>query len=285
MGTSQSVSGSAPIGLIPAGGRASRVAPLPCSKEILPIGFAPYGSKNELRLRVSAHDLLDAMKTANVSNAYFVLRKGKWDIPSYFGNGSEIDLPIGYLLVDLPCGVPFTLDAAFPFIQDKQIVFGFPDILFRPKHAFIELLHHLRSTEADIVLGLFPAVNTPKMDMIEFDAAGKIKAIHIKPESTTLTYAWINAVWNHSFSTFIHNFVSSYMSQQKRTNFGSEASQPREIHIGEVVHAAVQAGLCVDHVFFDDGSYIDIGTPEDMITAIRTRTGNLCISAIDDENQ
>lgn len=267
------MSDSAPIGLIPAGGRASRVAPLPCSKEILPIGFAPYGSKNELRPRVSAHDLLDAMKAAKVSNAFIVLRKGKWDIPNYFGSGSGIDLPIGYLLVDLPYGVPFTVDAAFPFIQEKRIVFGFPDILFRPKHAFVQLLHRLKSNAADVVLGLFPAVNPPKMDMIEFGAAGKIKAIHIKPKTTPLTYTWINAVWNFSFSAFIHTFVSSYLAEQKRLHSESELSHPREIHIGEVVHAAVQAGLCVDHVFFDDGRYLDIGTPEDMLVAIRSRTG------------
>jgi hypothetical protein len=37
------------IGLIPAGGQATRIAPLPCSKELYPVGFSSMNSGQEMR--------------------------------------------------------------------------------------------------------------------------------------------------------------------------------------------------------------------------------------------
>ena len=46
---------------------------------------------------------------------------------------------------------------------------GFPDILFRPVDAFVHLLSHLKNSEADVVLGLFPTnpLQRTDMDMVE----------------------------------------------------------------------------------------------------------------------
>lgn len=36
----------------------------------------------------------------------------------------------------LPFGAPITLDQAYPFVHDKIIALGFPDIIFKPDDAF-----------------------------------------------------------------------------------------------------------------------------------------------------
>ena len=75
------------IGLLPAGGKAERLQPLPCSKEIYPIGFRLKDGDRGVRPKVVCHYLLEKMRSAGVTKAHIVLREGKWDIPAYLGNG------------------------------------------------------------------------------------------------------------------------------------------------------------------------------------------------------
>ena len=120
------------IGLMPAGGKAARIAPLPCSKELYPIGFRPVDQGHSLRPKVACHYLLEKMRLADVTKAYIILREGKWDIPAYLGDGKMLDMHLAYLMMYLPFGVPYTLDQAYPFVQDAMVTFGFPDIIFQP---------------------------------------------------------------------------------------------------------------------------------------------------------
>ena len=84
------------IGLIPCGGFASRIAPLPCSKEILPVGLLKTAD-GLLRPKVVSHYLLEKLQQGGVRKAFFILRKGKWDIPEYYGDGSSVGMDIGLL--------------------------------------------------------------------------------------------------------------------------------------------------------------------------------------------
>lgn len=249
--------------MLPAGGRAARIAPLPCSKEIFPIGFHPSGSPLGRRPKAAAHYLIEKMQAAGAQKAYFILRDGKWDIPAYFGDGGVVGLPLGYLMMGLPDGVPFTLDQAYPFVGQAMVLFGFPDILFQPGDAFARLLTRQTETGADLVIGLFPAHQAHKMDMVELDPKGRILSVVIKPRQTDLTYTWIIAVWGPRFSDFMHEFVAL-----RKKNQTHEQGQ-RELYLGDVIQAAIQAGERVEHVLFRDGSYIDIGTPEDLAEAVQ----------------
>ena len=71
------------IGLIPAGGSATRIAPLPCSKEVYPVGFQRSADGSVPRPKVACEYLLERMRLAGVNRAYIVLREGKWDIPAF----------------------------------------------------------------------------------------------------------------------------------------------------------------------------------------------------------
>jgi glucose-1-phosphate thymidylyltransferase len=172
-------------------------------------------------------------------------------------------LPLGYLMMGLPHGVPYTVDQAYPFTEGATVLFGFPDILFRPDDAFVRLLNRRDEAGADLVIGLFPADQPHKMDMVEFDASGRVAKISIKPHQTHLCFTWIIAVWGGRFSCFIHEFVAAHKKIQ------SPERGPREIYLGDVIQAAIQKGERVEHVLFNDGRYIDIGTPEDLAAAVQ----------------
>lgn len=260
------------IGLLPAGGIASRVAPLPCSKELFPVGFHPIGKDRSLRPKVVSHYLLEKMRLANIKKAYIILREGKWDIPIYWGDGKMLDMHLAYLMMDLPYGVPYTLDQAYPFIEDSIVALGFPDMIFQPADAFVKLLAKLEDSKADIVLGLFPAFKPHKTDMVEFGARGRVKSITIKPVRTKLSYAWELAVWEPIFTRFMHDYVASKKVRGRVLKSGANPGKHKELHVGDVIQAALGNGLKVESVLFEEGSCLDIGTPEDMVKAIRDET-------------
>ena len=67
------------VGLMPAGGQAMRIAPLPCSKELYPIGFRLIAEDGSLRPKVACHYLLEKMQLAGINKVYIILRDGIWD--------------------------------------------------------------------------------------------------------------------------------------------------------------------------------------------------------------
>jgi glucose-1-phosphate thymidylyltransferase len=245
------------IGVLPAGGQATRVSPLPCSKELFPIGFRSVEGEDAPRPKVVSHYLLEKMRWAGIHRAYFILRQGKWDIPQYFGDGGMVNMHLAYLMMGVPFGVPYTLDQAYPFVQDSFVAFGFPDIVFQPEDAYEQLLARQTATNADVVMGLFPAVNPQQIDMVNRGQDGRICQIDIKPANTTLHYTWIIALWTPVFTKFIRAYLSSAVSESP------------ELSLGEVLQAAIDQKLHVNSVIFPKGTYLDIGTPDDLVKAIQ----------------
>jgi glucose-1-phosphate thymidylyltransferase len=256
------------IGVLPAGGRASRIAPLPCSKELLPVGFHAAGTELGLRPKVVSHFLLENMRLANIKKAYIILREGKWDIPAYFGDGNKIGMNLAYLMMGSPLGVPYTINQAYPFVGDALVALGYPDIIFEPHEAFVKLLARREELDADIVLGLFPAEKPHKVDMVELDENGRVRSIQIKPARTQLVYAWDIAVWSPVFTRFMHDFVSAGRLGGS-SNDGMSLDGKHEVHVSDVIQGAMQVGMKIETVIFENGSCLDIGTPEDMLKAVR----------------
>jgi glucose-1-phosphate thymidylyltransferase len=256
------------VGLLPAGGQATRIAPLPGSKELYPIGFRTAADDLSLRPKVVCHYLLESMQMAGIRQAYVVLRSGKWDIPAYFGDGRMVGLHLAYVMMHEPFGVPYTLDQAYPFVQDAIVALGFPDIVFQPADAFVSLLDRQAVTGADVVLGLFPTDKPEKMDMVDFDTAGRARQIAIKSAQTALRYTWILAVWTRTFTRFMHDYLVPLRAAQLEHNIVI----PRELFVGDIIQAALEQGMYVETVLFPEGSCLDIGTPEALVQAVRTFT-------------
>ena len=255
------------IGLIPAAGQARRVEPLPCSKELYPVGFYPMNGEDGLRPKVVSHYLLEKMKLAGIERAFIVLRNGKWDIPAYWGDGELIGMHLGYLLMRVPFGPPYTLDQAYPFLDEALVAFGFPDILFQPDDVFIQLLASQAVTRADVVLGLFTAHDSQQMDMVDIDETGKLRGIFLKPNRSLLHYAWICAIWTPKFTEFMHEYLANVLKEA----LGNVTERPQqELTVGNVFQAAIEHGLRVYGVQFPNGKYLDIGTPHGLVRAMRT---------------
>ncbi len=254
------------IGLLPAAGLAKRISPLPFSKELYPIGFQKINRENGLRTKVVSHYLLDKMRLAQINKAFFILRKGKWDIPSYFGDGKMLNMHIAYLMMNLPFGVPYTLDQAYPFVQDVIVALGFPDIIFQPDDAFVHLINRQAETNANIVLGVFPVDNCNKWDMVDICDDGRIRQIVIKPVQTDLRHTWGIAVWTPVFTRFMHEYLANIQNQNtNKVDKFNNTSKQRELFVGDVIQAAIENNLQVDGVLFPDDTCLDIGTPEDLL--------------------
>lgn len=261
------------IGVIPAAGQGSRISPLPMSKELFPVGFQTLSDRPDLRPKVISQYLLETMRNAGISQVFVILRPGKWDIPQYFGNGHSLQMHIAYTTVHVPFGVPFTIDQAYPFINDAIIALGFPDILVHPDHVYQTLLSRLDRSAADVVLGLFPTEQPDKVGVVDVDQDGRVRHIFEKSTITHLKYMWAIAVWTPKFTAFLHQYVQQKLVEYEKVEYEKMPSMSiPEVPIGDVIQAGICAGLPVEAEIFSEGTYLDIGTPENLIRAIQIHT-------------
>jgi glucose-1-phosphate thymidylyltransferase len=165
--------------------------------------------------------------------------------------------------MNLPYGTPFTLDQAYPFIKNKNVAMGFPDIIMEPVEAFSILKKKLLEANADVVLGLFPIEYYWKWDMIEFDGTN-INEIIIKGKRSDLKYGWSNAVWQPAFTEFMHQYLKAFVKKNPDGKKIQKDGSQREVYVGDVFMEAIQDGLKIDYVIFDTGFTNDIGTHEEM---------------------
>jgi glucose-1-phosphate thymidylyltransferase len=262
MTSQRNVSRQEIVGLIPAGGQATRIAPLPCSKELFPIGFRPTREGLGLRPKVVSQYLLEKMRFAGISKVYIVLRPGKWDIPAYFGDGSILDMHLAYLMLGAPFGVPFTLDQAYPFLREATVAFGFPDILFDSEEGFAKLLAWQEShPAADVILGLCQArYPASKEDRVDAQENGEVREIVVRPSESHLPHSWAIALWKPNFTRFLHDYVAD----RKFVAWEHD----KELSAGHVIKAAMTAGLRIEGLVISNEPYLDIGTPEDLFLAV-----------------
>ncbi len=230
------------VALLPAAGIGSRLPNRVTSKELL--GF---GGGQENTEPVISH-VLRCMNLAGINDMIVVLRDGKQDIVEYLTSSEWNHNNFAFKFTPGTSGVPETVALGLDSTQTRNVVFGFPDILFEPRDAFVKLIHRLENSDADVVLGLFPTDNPSKMDMVATDDSGRVVDIQIKPGSTSLDLTWILAAWKPSFSNYLSNNAH-----------GS--------HLGHVFQLAMADGQHIDSVSFDDGRSLDIGTPDDLSRA------------------
>jgi glucose-1-phosphate thymidylyltransferase len=261
MGVTSSVNVCEVIGVLPAGGCATRVSPLPCSKEILPAGLRGAENGRGVRPKAVSHYLLEKMNLAGIRKAYIVLREGKWDIPTYYNDGTGLlDIHLAYLMMRLPFGPPFTVDQAYAFVRHAIVAFGFPDVLFEPKDAFVRLLERQAATGADVVLGVCPAqpADTPP-DRLNIDSDGRVRRIAVRSQTSNVQLTWVMAVWTPVFTEFMHTRLAAILADAQPPD-----SLGREMIMGDVMAPALESGLHINTVQFLDTRYVDLGTPEGL---------------------
>ena len=240
------------IGIIPACGKAERLSPLPCSKEIYPVGLQYSEYYQKFFPKVVCDHLLDYFKNAKIPKVHFIIRSDKQDIPEYFKKREDIPLNISFSEMNHSPGTPFTIDSIFDITQDKISALGFPDILIKPSTAYQTVLAKLVQSNFDIVLGLFPIERKYSWDMVEFNQT-TVEKIIIKSPDTVLDFGWTIAIWKPSFTAFMHEYLKQI-----------QLLDHQELYVGNVIQAAISAGLKVGYELFDSGACIDLGKPEDL---------------------
>ncbi len=251
------------IGLIPAAGQAKRISPLPYSKELLPIGFYELSVNGNVisRPKAVSQYVLESMVSAGVERVYIILNRNKFDILRYYGNGSEFGVSIAYLVVDHLGGMPYTLNQAQPWLTDETVLLGMPDTIFTPANAYVRLLTHHNADNDDLTIGLFRTNLPHRFGMVELTPDDRVLYIIDKPPQSDLIWMWGVACWSPQFTQFMNEFLSERPPAE------------REVVLGDIFQAAIQAGLQVRAVRFDEGTYLDIGTPEDLRLAIERVSG------------
>lgn len=250
-----------PIALIPAAGHATRLRHTPCSKEVLPV-FVNSNEHETNPIHVVSECLVRQYKASGIDQILMISRKGKWDIPSYFGSGSDSGLSIFYTFVDETPNVPVSLNAGYPMFRDRNVALGFPDILTTSIAPYSPLLEMINSDDADIALGLYRAGKPSKVDMVSLSENSNVKLIEIKPAETDLTLTWLHAAWNPAFSEFMY-----HQTKRPQSVTGKDGN---ELYIGNLFQLAIEKGLRVKGVHFEGERYLDTGTPEDYCTALET---------------
>ncbi len=167
---------------------------------------------------------------------------------------------IGYLMMHVPHGPAYTLDQAYPFVKGARIAIGFPDILFEPIDAFQRGVERLNGTDADLVLGLYPAHDIRVWDIVVADRSGRVHELLIKPSAARSKLAWVFALWTGKFTEFLHE----YLSRSHVPGQGAAEHFESEVTVGEVIQAAVREGISTQSVVFRRHDYWDIGTPKGL---------------------
>lgn len=254
------------VALIPAAGRATRISPLPASKELYPLGFRVLDD-GSVRPKVVSHYLLEKMRLAGIQKAFILLRPGKWDIPAYYGDGEMLDMDLGYLVVRRLDGVQYSIDHAYPFVKNAIVAVGFPDILLQPEDIYKRILDRLMHGRADVVIAAVPFPNPQKGGMLTFDVedSNRVSRIIDKPTDSTEKYSWCCAVWRPSFTAFLHEYL-------KQLDQEAQGQPLPERPLGDMIQEGIDRGLRVEAELIDEGGFLDIGTPEDLAKAIRELT-------------
>ncbi|MEQ8717553.1 MAG: hypothetical protein RIE08_08060 [Acidimicrobiales bacterium] len=241
------------VGVVPAAGRATRLGAIPCSKEILPVaGAAPSG----VAVRVACHSLLESMALAGVRRCLVVVDVSKCDVVEFLGDGGPLGMDLAFLAVRDSPDTPTTVDRARGHVGDATVVFGFPDIQIEPVDALARVTRRRQTGGADIVLGVLPATDVTRVDMVTLDGE-RVVSILPKPAETDLTLTWLLAAWGPTFTEFLHIQVSRGLDGRG------------EVFIGDIVQSAIDTGLVVEAEVIADGRYRDVGTPEDLAAAQR----------------
>jgi glucose-1-phosphate thymidylyltransferase len=155
--------------VIPAAGHATRLQPLSCSKEVLPVGGRPV-----------LDYLVERMRAAPCDELRVVTRPEKLDV-------AQRAREHGALVVEgRPPSVADSLLLGMDGLdRDDVVLFGFPDTIWEPVDGFQQLVAEL----GEVALGLFRCRDLTRSDVVTVEGA-RVTGVHVKPESPPSELVW-----------------------------------------------------------------------------------------------
>ena len=200
------------------------------------------------------------MAVAGLESAYVVLRRDKTDIPERLAGRGAAAPRLTYIATEPTGSIPETLDRARPFVRGHDVLLGFPDIVLQPVGAAAELLAARRRGGDDVTLALFPSDRPDKTDMVEL-AGDRVRGFRVKPGPCELEHTWLLAAWGDRFTDFLGAHLARHGGRPP------PGSRLPELQISQVLEAALAEGLTIGARVFPEGTFIDVGTPEDLARA------------------
>jgi glucose-1-phosphate thymidylyltransferase len=235
------------IGLIPAAGRGLRLG-LPYPKELYPI-------IRDNRYKPVAQFVVDNMTAVGLRHVVFVINETKHQLMGYFGNGHRFGCHFSYAVQEqrnggegsTSPGLADALDSAYHLVRGKTVCFGMADTIMRPQDVFAQA-HRAGNSDDDVVLALFPTERHEKFGMVRTDGDGTVIEIVDKPRQTDLTNMWGCIVWRPRFTEYLHESVCEGVSD-----------------FAQIMNSARESGLRFRAAHMNDGTYIDLGTYEEIM--------------------
>jgi glucose-1-phosphate thymidylyltransferase len=254
------------VGLIPAAGRATRLAPFRYPKELLPIGYelTPQGGA---RPRAVAEYGVEAIKAAGIDHMFFVVAPWKLDVVTYFGDGAQFGVSVGYLYQEEARGLPHAVDIAYPWIDGRHVALVLPDTIVTPADALARLRTRYLDTGADLALAVFPTEQAWRLGPVVL-SGGKVERVLDKPRGPAPANTWGAAIWGERFAGLLHESLAQASTAQASTAQAGTAQASTgagEPVLGMFFDLAVRRGLKAVAVEFPGGSFEDAGTSEGIV--------------------
>ncbi len=165
-----------------AGGKGTRLRPLTIHtpKPIVPIFNRPF-----------LHYQIDLLKQVpEIDEVILSLNYQPRRIEEIFGDGSELDIKIRYVVEPAPLGTAGAVKYAGDSLTESVVVFN-GDVLTQIDLAAVIRLHRERKARATIVLT--PVENPTAYGLVETDAGGNVRRFVEKPSADEITTHNINA--------------------------------------------------------------------------------------------
>jgi glucose-1-phosphate thymidylyltransferase len=241
------------IGLIPAAGKGVRLG-LPYPKELYPV-------IRDNHYKPIAQFVLNNLTTAGLRHVVFVINETKHQLIGFFGNGQRFGCRISYVVQEqnngqgqsTSPGLAHALDSGYHLTHGKTVCFGMADTIMQPTDVFARA-YAAASPEDDVILALFTTQRPEKFGMVRMDQDQRVLEIVDKPRKTDLTEMWGCILWRSRFTEYLHERVS----QDGVSDFA------------QIMNDAIAAGYRFRGVHMVGGTYIDLGTYEEIMELDRS---------------
>ena len=237
------------IGLVPAAGKGVRLG-LPYPKELYPV-------IRDNHYKPIAQFVLNNLTTAGLRHVVFVINETKHQLIGYFGNGERFGCNISYVVQEAndgpgastSPGLAHALDSAYHLTRGKTVFFGMADTIMQPKEEVFKRAYESVPADTDVILALFTTERPEKFGMVRLAEDRRVIEIVDKPRKTELTEMWGCIIWRPRFTDYLHDCVT----RQGISDFA------------RIMNDAMSGGMAFRGVHMQGGTYIDLGTYEEIV--------------------
>ena len=223
------------LGIIPAAGLGSRLQPLGCSKELLPLGVSGAGGAP----RAVIEYLLERMLLAGADRIGIVISGAKTDIVRYVAR-SDGPTCLFFVLQPQPLGLCDAVFRVMPWVRAEELVLmGLPDTVWFPRNAFCHV------PQESLHLITFPVERPEQFDAVLCSRPGEVERVEVKCAGAAGRRVWgaitgPGAAWLRLHQLWL-------------------ARESRDVYLGHLFNAWLQRGerLTADT---QGEEYLDVGT-------------------------